>query len=93
MSLSKKSSRRKTLSHLEIDEFLRESDNVMLDKETSDNVFKKTKVEEEASRGDLAQPVMPKVNADFPPVMDPDDEHLVRQFKGLVGMSHGFCVK
>ena len=86
MSYSKKSTRRKTLSHIEIDEFLRESDNVMREREVPDKAFKKTKVEDDGSLADYDVSQVPNVVAELPPEVDPDEEHehLVRQFKALV---------
>ena len=87
--MSKKSSRRKTLSHIEIDEFLRESDNVMREREVPDKAFKKTKVDDEELSGDSDVSLQLTVATELPPAVDPDDEHehLVRQFKALVSPS------
>ena len=88
MSLTKKSSRRKTLSHLEIDEFLRESDNVMREIELPDKAFKKTKVDDDTTPADSVAPSLLTVAVELPLKADSDEEHehLIRQFKALVGV-------
>jgi Icc-related predicted phosphoesterase len=86
---NKKSSRRKTLSHLEIDDFLRDSENVIKSPGNDDTngVFKKSKVSD--SKDTLDRPIedvdVGSVAVGSWGVTESEDEAaLVREFKTQV---------